>query len=208
MEAKKTLKTAIFFQGITKHANGETSLLHWLISDVVTCHMLLSLTGTVYMDVMTTDRMQLWYILYWETSAIHARNYGHFLVIIWVRPRRCGCLVTWFCYQLIAKPGNKTTTPLRPDPYSGAIWTRQFCSYPSEFFHWHCSNHTMITVPVKQPWRIWKIKSHKGRGDLSNITVIRQHSCGVYAFHNYKHKHHIITDIFTDHRPILIVLGS
>ena len=26
---------------------------------------------------------------------------------IWVRSRRCGCLVTWFCYHLIAKPGNK-----------------------------------------------------------------------------------------------------
>ena len=28
--------------------------------------------------------------------------------ITWVRSRNCGCLVTWFCYQLIAKPGNKT----------------------------------------------------------------------------------------------------
>ena len=27
---------------------------------------------------------------------------------IWVRSWNCGCLVTWFCYQLIAKPGNKT----------------------------------------------------------------------------------------------------
>ena len=27
---------------------------------------------------------------------------------IWVRSRNCDCLVTWFCYQLIAKPGNKT----------------------------------------------------------------------------------------------------
>ena len=35
----------------------------------------------------------------------------------WVRWRRCGCLVTWFCYQLIAKPGNKTATPSWPDPY-------------------------------------------------------------------------------------------
>ena len=26
---------------------------------------------------------------------------------IWVRSQRCGCFVTWFCYQLIAKPGNK-----------------------------------------------------------------------------------------------------
>ena len=29
---------------------------------------------------------------------------------------RCGCLVTWFCYHLIAKPGNKTATPSWPDP--------------------------------------------------------------------------------------------
>ena len=37
--------------------------------------------------------------------------------IIWVRSQRCGCLVTWFCYQMIAKPGNKTATPSWPDPY-------------------------------------------------------------------------------------------
>ena len=37
---------------------------------------------------------------------------------IWVRSRNCGCLVTWFCYQLIAKPGNKTATVLWPDPYA------------------------------------------------------------------------------------------
>ena len=29
---------------------------------------------------------------------------------IWVRSRNCGCLVTWFWYQLIAKPGNKIAT--------------------------------------------------------------------------------------------------
>ena len=34
----------------------------------------------------------------------------------WVRSRRCGCFVTWFCYQLIAKPGNKTAAPSWPDP--------------------------------------------------------------------------------------------
>ena len=36
---------------------------------------------------------------------------------IWVRSRNCGCLVTWFCYQLIAKPGNKTAPVAWPDPY-------------------------------------------------------------------------------------------
>ena len=38
-------------------------------------------------------------------------------LVIWVRSRNRGCLVTWFCYQLIAKPGNKTATVSWPDPY-------------------------------------------------------------------------------------------
>ena len=37
---------------------------------------------------------------------------------IWVRSQNCGCLITWFCYQLIAKPGNKTATVPWPDPYA------------------------------------------------------------------------------------------
>ena len=36
--------------------------------------------------------------------------------VIWVRSRNCGCLGTWFCYQLIAKPGNKTAVVSWPDP--------------------------------------------------------------------------------------------
>ena len=35
--------------------------------------------------------------------------------------RNCGCLVTWFCYQL-AKPGNKTATVPWPDPYIVFHW--------------------------------------------------------------------------------------
>ena len=38
-------------------------------------------------------------------------------VCIWARSRNCGCLVTWFCYQLIAKPGKKTAAVSWPDPY-------------------------------------------------------------------------------------------
>ena len=34
----------------------------------------------------------------------------------WVRARRCSCLVTWFCYRMIAKPGNKTAAASWPDP--------------------------------------------------------------------------------------------
>ena len=48
---------------------------------------------------------------------------------IWVRSRNCSCLVTWFCYQLIAKPGNKMAAVSWPDPYTWAPW-------PSHFFWW------------------------------------------------------------------------
>ena len=40
------------------------------------------------------------------------------MVYIWIRSRNCSCLVTRPCYQLIAKPGNKTATVTWPDPYS------------------------------------------------------------------------------------------
>ena len=57
------------------------------------------------------------------------------------------CLVTWFCYHLIAKPGNKTGTPSRPDPYidglvqdcsiSSALTMkiRQSCTKPTKFIY-------------------------------------------------------------------------
>ena len=40
---------------------------------------------------------------------------------IWVRSQNCGCLVTWFCYQLIAKPGIKTATVSWPHPYLHSV---------------------------------------------------------------------------------------
>ena len=39
------------------------------------------------------------------------------MIYIWVRSWNCTCLVTWFCYHLIAKPGNKTAAVPWPDPY-------------------------------------------------------------------------------------------
>ena len=55
---------------------------------------------------------------------------------IWVRSRNCGCLVTWFCYQLIAKPGNKTATVSWPDPY---IHTKASGSLGGNFAMCHIS---------------------------------------------------------------------
>ena len=49
-----------------------------------------------------------------ETKASHDWYHAKY---IWVRSWNFGCLVTWFCYQLIAKPGNKTAAFLWPGPY-------------------------------------------------------------------------------------------
>ena len=39
------------------------------------------------------------------------------IISIWVRSRNCRCLYAWFCYLLIAKPGNKTAAVPWPDRY-------------------------------------------------------------------------------------------
>ena len=63
---------------------------------------------------------------------------------IWVRSRNCGCLVTWFCYQLIAKPGNKTATVSWLYPYSHFLLSTRannkvscyFRCYDTHLCHW------------------------------------------------------------------------
>ena len=49
---------------------------------------------------------------------------------IFAKPGRCSCLVTWLCYHLIAKPGNKTAAPLWPDP----SWTVQLNSASKVYY--------------------------------------------------------------------------
>ena len=65
---------------------------------------------------------------------------------IWVRSQNCVCLVTWFCYQLIAKPGNKTAAVSWPDPYAVVIYAVIY-----QFHSWfHCSlvhNHICTFPP-------------------------------------------------------------
>ena len=50
-------------------------------------------------------------------------TYSLCVICIWVRSWNCGCLVTWFCYLLIAKPGNKTAEVSWPDPYTAPIYS-------------------------------------------------------------------------------------
>ena len=54
---------------------------------------------------------------------------------------------SWFCYQLITKPGNKTAAVLWPDPYVVCKMSTIFFWYPfhSLFFH---HNPNMMKVPI------------------------------------------------------------
>ena len=72
--------------------------------------------------------------------------------MIWVGLRSCGCLVTWFWYQMIAKPGNKTATPpwpphMQKEPSSyGILWKQQIIasstdSYQMSYIH-NGNSHT------------------------------------------------------------------
>ena len=77
----------------------------------------------------------------------------------WVRSRNCGCFVTWFCYQLIAKPGNKTAAVSWPGPHNEnkqnreqrPVFSPQFSVFKSPFGFdtdgWHGWVTTYMTYP-------------------------------------------------------------
>ena len=67
------------------------------------------------------------------------RNLRALWALRWVRSRRCGCLVTWFCCWMIAKPSNKITTALWADPDNMCMcywWLCWPCSVPCYSLRW------------------------------------------------------------------------
>ena len=61
----------------------------------------------------------------------------------WVRSRNYGCLVTWFCYQLIAKPGNKTAAVSWPEP-NAFTWIKIYKFWLK--FHWSLFPRVQLTM--------------------------------------------------------------
>ena len=85
-------------------------LMTWFINNYHSClhHPLKSLTIRFICDQKSCSISVFWHQLIWQCLVIAQQVYGS---------RRCSCLVIWFCYQLIAKPGNKTAELSWPDPY-------------------------------------------------------------------------------------------
>ena len=101
---------------------------------------------------------------------------------MWVRPWRCGCLVTWFCYQLIAKPGKKTATPAWAKPYASEAqqniistcsgspavhcWSSQYpppptgCQSTRWYWSWlSCTGHRASAASLAPSWCASKMGS-------------------------------------------------
>ena len=103
---------------------------------------------------------------------------------IWVRSRNWGCLVTWFCYQLIAKPGNKTAAVSWPDPYDYYFLKRKV----------HCTSFDDVHFTTISLWDALRI----GELPLRNFDAkwerrfIASHSqVSQYVKSNVLHKHHL-----------------
>ena len=77
------------------------------------CHVGYSreFVGTVYLRTILRIAFHNWFINQEKSLVIT------FEIWIWIRSHDCGCLVAWFCFQLIARPGNKTVAVSWPDPY-------------------------------------------------------------------------------------------
>ena len=92
---------------------------------------------------------------FWKIKSFLLSRLTHFLwgndmlKTTWVR-LQCGCFVTWFCYQLIAKPGNKTAAPLWPDPDSGKYKTEHHITIKvtsRSLLKWH-HNHYWSDITI------------------------------------------------------------
>ena len=73
-------------------------------------------------------------------------TYSLCVICIWVRSWNCGCLVTWFCYLLIAKPGNKTAEVSWPDPYTAPISFTSMCKqvFCQSYRYWWPRNNRAV----------------------------------------------------------------
>ena len=85
--------------------------------------------------------------------------YPHVLLrkCMWVKSRNCGCLVTWFCYQLIAKPGNKTAAVPWPDPYGMELDAALRIVYSFKSIHLICNNPNLSFTLSNNSYRSLKM---------------------------------------------------
>ena len=100
-----------------------------------------------------------------------------FMSRIWVRSRRFGCLVTWFCYELITKPGNKTVAPPWPDPLCTCGHPNGYSSRPCDKYmrQWIKPSNRLSPIRRKTNWGFDWILRNKFYLNLNHRTNIYIH---------------------------------
>ena len=85
------------------------------------------------------------------------------LKMICVRSQNCDCPIAWFCYQLIAKPGDKTATVPWPDPYVYIEpMLTQFCEAIWHHYYIGRNENRIFFLISKHMWQCimgWHIKT-------------------------------------------------
>ena len=117
---------------------------------------------------ITKDAGFMWCIYPYSSGLLHCHWGNHAITLFpklessyrtipshstWIRLQRYDCLVTCFCYQLIAKPGNKTTAPPWPDPYR-LQWVRWRLKSPTSRWFTQPFVHSQMKENIKAP-RHW-----------------------------------------------------
>ena len=101
------------------------------------------------MYLQTSWQLVCWWYIVWINDICVTNTSDKKCNIIWVRTRNCGCLVTWFCYRQIAKPGNKTAT-VRDLTHLLLISITSLCQWPTKISKRHISYSTLFLMNAKQ----------------------------------------------------------
>ena len=96
-------------------------------------------------------------------------NVSACVIYIWIRSRNYGCLVAWFCYQLIAKQVRKQSQfrDLTHISYPCSTWVEFVNIFPKHFRNSH-----ILTVAMMYP----KLKKYNQGTIISMLWLYHRHS--------------------------------
>ena len=71
--------------------------------------------------------------------------------------------------------------------YSHTAHSCRFYPYRQPLTHLHCSNYTIIPMPMKQPWRIWVLSYRNPAERINQIKQNTTKSCAYFTGYTASH---------------------
>ena len=97
-----------------------------------------------------------------HTAVFQKPEWMYWLSSVGVRSHMCCCLVTWFCFHLTAKPGNKTAATSIPDLLARPGNKTAAPSWPDPYLYSKEGHHGLIKIS-KIFYTFWCVTDDKGR---------------------------------------------